>query len=257
MTTVAYVVLDLEAGRLIAVSAGHVPPLLAPAEGEPQMLPVVGDPPLGVSPATRYREHEFDLPSGSTVLLVTDGAIEVRGEVLDRGLERLRRAARDERDLDALCELITRGDLRPEPAQDDVAALAARIRPLPERLSTRWAARPDAFGGLRPLLRRWLGRWGATADEVYDITVAVQEAAANAVEHAYAPGDGAFEVDADHEDGLVTVVVRDRGHWRPPRGRHRGRGLPMMQALMEDVDVRHSDNGTTVVLRRRLKGSAA
>ncbi len=43
---------------------------------------------------------------------------------------------------------------------------------------------------MRPLLRRWLARWGAAEDEIYDIIVAVQEASANAVEHAYAPGHG-------------------------------------------------------------------
>ena len=42
---------------------------------------------------TRYREHTFPLPAGATVVLVTDGAVEVRGESLDEGLERLRRLA--------------------------------------------------------------------------------------------------------------------------------------------------------------------
>ena len=39
-------------------------------------------------------------------------------------------------------------------------------------------------------------RHGAADDEIYDITVAVQEASANAVEHAYAPGAATFDVEA-------------------------------------------------------------
>ena len=56
---------------------------------------------------------------------------------------------------------------------------------------------------MRPLLRRWLARWGAAEDEIYDIIVAVQEASANAVEHAYAPGAATYEVGCD---------LRGRGH---------------------------------------------
>jgi anti-sigma regulatory factor (Ser/Thr protein kinase)/putative methionine-R-sulfoxide reductase with GAF domain len=255
MTTVGYAVLDLENERLRAVSAGHVPPILMPAGGEPRLLPVEGDPPLGVTTGTRYREHEFELPAGATVVLVTDGAVEVRGEVLDKGLERLRRLVASARDLEALCQTITRGEQRPEPGRDDVAALAARVKPLPDRLTTRWSAGRETLADMRPLLRRWLGKWGAAPDEIYDITVAVQEASANAVEHAYAPGEATFEMEASHDGGVITVVVRDRGHWRRPRGQHRGRGVVMMRALMESVDVRHGDDGTTVVMRRRLEGA--
>ena len=93
------------------------------------------------------------------------------------------------------------GEASDGPSDDDVAVLVAQIQPLPERLSTRWPADADALGGLRHLLRRWLAGHGAGPDETYDITVAVQEAAANAVEHAYAPGMAAFSVDAEHRGG--------------------------------------------------------
>jgi anti-sigma regulatory factor (Ser/Thr protein kinase) len=54
---------------------------------------------------------------------------------------------------------------------------------------------------------------------------------------------------------VVQVTVCDDGRWRPPRGTNRGRGLPLMRALMETVDIRQSDAGTVVVLERNL-GSA-
>ena len=53
------------------------------------------------------------------------------------------------------------------------------------------------------------------------------------------------------------MTVRDHGRWRPPRGTNRGRGLPLMQALMEHVDVHHTDKGTVVVLERTLGRKAA
>jgi len=107
------------------------------------------------------------------------------------------------------------------------------------------------------MLRRWLLRWGAAEEEIYDFTVAATEAAANAVEHAYAPGKATFELEARHDDGVVTLTVRDRGSWRAPRGNHRGRGLAIMRALMEDVDVIQDSRGTEVTLRRTLGKEAA
>ena len=156
-----------------------------------------------------------------------------------------------------MCDAVARGDVRGAPADDDVAVLAARVEPLPAQLRTRWPANPDTLAAMRPLLRRWLRRWGAAEDEIYDIMVAVQEASANAVEHAYAPGTATFDVEAEHDEGVITVVIRDRGRWRAPRGTNRGRGLSMMRALMESVDVSHGEKGTEVVLRRTLGRRAA
>jgi anti-sigma regulatory factor (Ser/Thr protein kinase) len=135
---------------------------------------------------------------------------------------------------------------------DDVALLAARVTPLEDRLLTRWPARSESLAQLRHLLRRWLRHEGATDNEIYDITVACQEACANAVEHAYAPGDEAFEVEAVRLGDDIEISVRDRGQWRRARGSHRGRGMPMMEALMDSVHVQHTAEGTVVVLRRTL-----
>jgi serine phosphatase RsbU (regulator of sigma subunit)/putative methionine-R-sulfoxide reductase with GAF domain/anti-sigma regulatory factor (Ser/Thr protein kinase) len=257
MTTLILAVLDLESERMTVVSAGHLPPVLRRSDGSATVLDVESDVPLGVSSLSKYREHEFDLPVGGTVVLVTDGAVEVRGESLELGLERLCALVAGASNLDDMCEAVARGDARGRPADDDVAVLAACVEPLSESLRTRWPASAETLAAMRPLLRRWLARWGAAQDEIYDITVAVQEASANAVEHAYAPGTAVFEVEAEHADGVITFVVRDRGNWRAPRGTHRGRGLAMMRALMEEVDVTHDDRGTVVVLRRTLGRRAA
>jgi GAF domain-containing protein/anti-sigma regulatory factor (Ser/Thr protein kinase) len=250
MTTLAYAVVDPEAQRLRIISAGHLPPLVTGPDGEPRFLGVEGNPPLGVSPTVRYDEHEFDLPAGSTLLLVTDGAVEVRGRPLEEGLERLRTLAAEISGAQALCSAVA---ARPS-HEDDLAAIAVRVTELPDRFRSAWPADASALRVLRQLLRRWLSKWGASSDETYDITVAVQEAAANAVEHAYAPGSAAFEVDARHEDGVITVVVQDHGRWRAARGgEQRGRGLPIMHSLMDAVEVEHTDEGTTVQLRRALR----
>jgi anti-sigma regulatory factor (Ser/Thr protein kinase) len=145
----------------------------------------------------------------------------------------------------------------PEAPADDIAMIAARLTPVAERLMGTWPAEKQVLADVRLLLRRWLRAHGAEDDEAYDIIVACQEACANAVEHAYGPGRRSFDVLATYNDGRISVTVRDHGRWRPPRGTHRGRGLSLMQALMEHVEVTHTDEGTVVVLERTLQRKAA
>ena len=159
-------------------------------------------------------------------------------------------------DADALCAAIV-AKLVPEAPGDDVAFLAARVPPLADHLSTRWQATPESLAPIRYLLRRWLLNRGASEDEAFDITVASQEACANAIEHAYGPGLADFTVAANYDDGRVAIAVTDHGRWRAPRGDNRGRGLPLMRELMDDVEITQGEDGTTVTLVRTLGSAAA
>jgi anti-sigma regulatory factor (Ser/Thr protein kinase)/putative methionine-R-sulfoxide reductase with GAF domain len=257
MTTLGYVVLDPASHTATVVSAGHLPPLVVGPDGHASYLPVDSDVALGVARSARYREQTFQLPEGSSLALFTDGAVEVRGEPLDAGLERLRRIAEGPGTVEDLCSRLAGGALHDDEPTDDVAVLVANLRPLGDRLQTSWPAEPEALADVRYLLRRWLQRHGADDDETYDITVACQEACANAVEHAYAPGPAGFDVEAEHAAGEIRLTVRDRGAWRDARGTHRGRGLPIMEALMDTVDIKHSASGTAVQMRRALGARTA
>jgi serine phosphatase RsbU (regulator of sigma subunit)/anti-sigma regulatory factor (Ser/Thr protein kinase) len=257
MTTLAFAVIDSERAVMELVVAGHPPPLLISPAGEASFVePMAPGVPLGVSELARYEPETFAFEPGTTMLLYTDGLVERRTEPIDDGLERLRALAAGDGGVEALCtKLVAR--LLPRERHDDVAMLAARVEPLPERLNGRWPAERSVLVAVRQLLRRWLRAQGASADESYDIVVACQEACANAVEHAYRPGRHCFELDATHDDGRVRVTVRDEGRWRPPRGTHRGRGVMMMRGLMDSVEIDHTDEGTTVVLERTLGARAA
>ena len=113
-------------------------------------------------------------------------------------------------------------------------------------------ATPDSLSAMRRSLAAWLAAAGADEDESYDMVVAVGEAAANAVEHAYGPVDAKFDVLAEAEGGEVHIKVADHGRWRRARGRNRGRGMDVMSKLMDDVQVDRGEHGTTVTMRRRL-----
>jgi anti-sigma regulatory factor (Ser/Thr protein kinase) len=106
---------------------------------------------------------------------------------------------------------------------------------------------------VRRIIRRWLRNHGASSEEVTEITLAANEACANAVEHAYSPAPAHFTLLARAEDGVVTITVTDAGSWREPRGIDRGRGLRIMDAAMDSVEVAEAPgSGTRITLRRRL-----
>jgi anti-sigma regulatory factor (Ser/Thr protein kinase) len=92
----------------------------------------------------------------------------------------------------------------------------------------------------------------ASDDVAYEVTLTVCEAAGNAIEHAYGPVDATFEVEVSFQNGTLLAVVRDRGSWRERRGTHRGRGLKIIEGLMDDVQVTTEHDGTVIRMRRRL-----
>jgi anti-sigma regulatory factor (Ser/Thr protein kinase) len=83
--------------------------------------------------------------------------------------------------------------------------------------------------------------------------LACNEACANAIEHAYGPGDAAVHIDAVLSGDEVAITVRDKGRWRASRGNNRGRGLGLIETLMDSVHiVTDPDTGTEVSMTRRL-----
>ena len=70
---------------------------------------------------------------------------------------------------------------------------------------------------------------------------------------SYPPAPASFQLDAWGRNEEITVAVRDTGQWRAPRGQNRGRGLSIIVAAMDDVQIDRMENGTEVVMRRRLR----
>jgi anti-sigma regulatory factor (Ser/Thr protein kinase) len=65
--------------------------------------------------------------------------------------------------------------------------------------------------------------------------------------------DATFQATASRDGDSVTLEVRDRGQWRPPRGEHGGRGIALMRVLCDEVTVDHRAEGTTVTMRISLR----
>jgi len=254
MATLVYVVLDTATGGFRFVRAGHPPPLIRDIQGNVEQLNGQGALPVGVAPNVRYPATSMKLEPGSTLLLYTDGLVERRGEPLEDGIAKLERVLADAPEpLEELCDHVLSALAAEDERDDDIALLAVRpIELQAERFHTTLRADPTELSRLRRLLMRWLRLTQATAQEIYDITIAAGEACANAIEHAYGARTARFDVEGAVKDGFLCLSVRDYGSWRAPRGEHRGRGLQLIEALMEDVEIVRGDRGTEVRMRRRL-----
>jgi GAF domain-containing protein/anti-sigma regulatory factor (Ser/Thr protein kinase) len=250
MATIAYVVIDPTSGRLEYSVAGHPPPLVIAADGSTRYLDAVKSRPVGVLPGRRYEEAEDALGPGDTLLLYTDGLVERRGSPLADGLAELAdEAGRSAEDPHVLCDALVARFA--EGALDDVALLAVKlVGDRDDELRLSLPAEPESLGTIRRALRDWMGRVGVDGAASQDVLLAVGEAATNAVEHAYGPGEAEFELIAQLDGRDVAVSVRDSGRWREPRGAHRGRGLSMMQELMDQVEVESGAAGTVIRMRR-------
>jgi PAS domain S-box-containing protein len=258
MATVLYLVLDRETGEVAFSAAGHPPPLVLAPDG-PRFLEGGRSVPIGAADAAVFREATAILPPGSSILLYTDGLVERRDIPLHERLNTLAEVAGTAGDeLGELCEIVISQVLGDAEPSDDVALLA--VRPLPvadSQIVLTLPAEPGSLAQLRRRLARFLHATGASELERYEITLTICEAAGNAIEHAYGPGDATYEVEVGFDDGELTALVRDNGTWREKRGEHRGRGLGIIEGLMDEVAVERHDAGTLVRMRRRLREEQA
>jgi serine phosphatase RsbU (regulator of sigma subunit) len=120
--TVLCGIVDSRANTLVVANAGHLQPLMITDAGASFIDAPVGVP-IGVGDESQYERTELSLPPRGTLLAFTDGLVERRGQVLDVGLEQLRRAAiGNSSSLDEMLDHVV-NDLTQNGTDDDTALL--------------------------------------------------------------------------------------------------------------------------------------
>src|SRR5918911_4250073 len=138
------------------------------------------------------------------------------------------------------------------PPPDQTSAINHMVAPLD------LVADADAYHArqMRIALQDWLCTAGVDRSLRDDLALAVYEALANVVEHAYPPDYPhprmRLQARVDHHHVLITIS--DYGSWRtpPPEPGYRGRGLAMMRSLTTELHLHPTPDGTTVQLRAGL-----
>lgn len=117
----------------------------------------------------------------------------------------------------------------------------------------------------RRAVAEYLEAMGVDGDERHDVVLALDEACANVVRHAYGDtndrADGRFDLHADLSPDEIVMRIEDHGCGfdpstvpvAPPEALS-GRGLQIIQEVMTSVDVRSPTGrpGTVLEMRKRI-----
>ena len=261
LTTLVYAVIEPDRERLRFVNAGHPPPLLMPERGDP------ADPRGRHAAARRQRPAESiprrprrsrPAPRSCSTPTASSSAAARTSTTACSACSRAGGGGAVA-GVDALRDRVLDSCLGPSSGDDDVTALFVRAETALGS-SARFTLSPDAeaLGALRRTLRRWLAEAGASDDDVAAVTMAANEAWENAIEHAHAFAPVPISVAFERRDDDVFITVHDAGATPGETDPDRGRGLALMQALMDEASFSFGGRyGGSVVLRRRLGARAA
>ena len=170
-----------------------------------------------------------------------DGLTRLLEELSDEAAERVVAG------VDAAAEEISTGRARDDVALLAVHTLPAAARPAAAELTL--PAVPDSLHVLREAVVEEAARVPGVNPE--DVRLAVGEACANAVVHAYRSDDGPgmIHLRTFTVDGSFVVEVRDEGCGPAPRedSPGLGLGLPLMAKLSRDLQVTERERTGTLV----------
>jgi anti-sigma regulatory factor (Ser/Thr protein kinase) len=106
----------------------------------------------------------------------------------------------------------------------------------------------------RAVVDRQIAALDMNDERRFGVLVALGEAIANAVEHAYCSSSpGLIALEFANEACRLVMTVEDFGCWRPFVPRYeRGRGFELMRAFMDSVQIMSTPQSTKVILTTKL-----
>jgi len=117
---------------------------------------------------------------------------------------------------------------------------------------------PSSTTELRRAIDTLADRFGLSQEERFDVKLAATEALSNAIKQTDGGDGDAVEVVLEGRDGVVEVQVADRSQFVQPAWRRTfsesGRGIPLMLALVDEVEFAQTGDGTRVRMRKRISG---
>lgn len=250
MATAIVGIYDPRTSVLRYASAGHPAPVIVTGNGRARYLPAGGTL-LGIGVAPSSLEHTVTLSSGTSCLFYTDGLLEYNRDVIS-GEQIL---------LDTIQRLVARGTLTAEALHaeifrdvangDDCATLALHHIDVtnPCALNLTFSSLPMCAALAREAVSHFAERQGIVGEGEYQVTGAVGEAVANAIEHGEHQADTTFTVEAIAEPDRVIVNVENPGHWRIFNARdERGRGIPIMRSYSSSLEIASTQDRTRITL---------
>lgn len=263
IATCVYVVYDAVAGRCVAATAGHLPPIVADPGGVADVVELAPGTPLGVGRA-KFEEREFPVEPGAVLALYTDGLVEGRDRDIDDGIDDLigvitkADPASDPARLERMCDTAVDTLLTPQRA-DDATLLVAALDRFPQERAASWVltSRPTVAAQAREMVRRQLGQWAdseerfAGAENLGDAADVVELLVSELVTNALRYGRGPIGLRLLLGEESLVCEVADELEAAPrlrtvDHGDEGGRGLHLVDQLSTRWGIRSTAHGKIV-----------
>jgi serine phosphatase RsbU (regulator of sigma subunit)/anti-sigma regulatory factor (Ser/Thr protein kinase) len=254
--TCVYAIYDAVSGTMEVASAGHLAPLLVRPGGTSEYLDIPPAPPLGIGGGP-VESREFKVDDGSLFVLYTDGLVEVRGQDIDDGLERLRGVfgpGATGRPLESLCKATLDG-VYSDHQRDDIAVLIARLSRIPDGHHMSWTlpAKPASVRQARALVHEQMTAW-SLEEQSFTTELLVSELVTNSLTHASSELSLRLILDS----ALVCEVFDDAATMPKLRvagdSDENGRGLQVVSQLAQRWGTRRTPDGKSVWFELALPG---
>jgi PAS domain S-box-containing protein len=259
-TTVFLAILDIESGAFSYSCAGHLPAVLAAPQSEPILLSDARSVPLAVHHKGSRPQSSVVLPAGSALMLYTDGLVERRDASIDDGIAQVAEIVANgmNQPVDAIAESLL-VEMAPPGGYDDDVAIVVYRRPYDPLVIEKDAA-ADQLSDIRHQLIAWTRAAAIPEELTADIVLAVNEACANSIEHAYRENEaGKVRVEAENDGARAHLRIIDTGSWKaaPANPGNRGRGLHLIRAVTDWLELDCTSSGTMVDMSFHLSDGAA
>lgn len=263
-TSACVAVVDPRDGRVQYSTGGHHPPLLIDAAGRTRYLEPTGGGGLAKQPATVGTTR---LVGAEVLVLCSDGLSPEARHALAAGLadgEPAEDAPAGKAGPDdsygvrtaAVCRTTAQA-IRRTGNPGGFAIIAVQPRPVPPRLEVTVPAVGASLESAREAVGNWLSGLRSSVEDGAGMALAIGEAMANAVQHAFVgTRTGTVSIEASlRDDGVLSCSVRDDGRWLGTESSDlegSGRGLALMARVSDWMELSRGPGGTVVRLRRQL-----
>lgn len=268
-------VLDLPTGRLRYCNAGHDMPVLI-AGGKPCLLEVKPNLPLGVINDFHFKVQEYQLNTGDTLLLYTDGVTEAMDQMHRQfGRKRLLECLEqlDDATAEEIVEQVVRAvDVFVSGAEqsDDLTMLALRYIPgevvviLDEQITLQNDI--DQVPRLNDFVDSLAQQLMVDKTLQQQLKLAVEEAVVNVMQYAYPIGvTGDIDVNAQFDGLTLKFVITDQGKAFDPTQTAKadtslsveerpigGLGILLVRELMDSINYERINGKNLLTLSKKI-----
>lgn len=266
--TMAAICIDIRTGHAVLVNAGHLPPVLQHRDGSYRLLEKQPELLMGAFEDAQYTSEEFNLETGDTVYLFTDGITEARNsDNIEYGIEQIVASAGNPEILSAgeMCANIISSVEKysdPQRHSDDRTLLLMRWNnPTDHAVSQftfhgEWKPDADTADTAIREINALLHRVECPDDVRRLIDTAADDLVNNLYEYS---GADRICLDAKASKGQINLVFTDNGvPFNPENAIEQerdplsigGLGLTLIRKIMDEVTYSYRDGNINTLMKR-------